>query len=732
MINIKKIQKNNQGSTLILIIFCIAFVSILGSVLLTVTVSNLQMKSVDYKAKSNFYNAEVALDEIKAGLEQETALALEAAYESMMERFITPEYINLSKEEKNAEFSSKFIETLYHSLSQNYSFYNIDKLLTYVTNENVTFVSDSGNQLLLVDADHQSITLKNIKISYTDEELYKTTIGTDIVITTPTMQLQSGSDILPTYKEYSLIADNSILLDAATAVLATGNIYAGTGGVNLDNASSIHISNATNIVTRGDITVGKRSSFQITGISKLWAMNMITKKGAETELPTNINIDSNCYIGDDLMLNAVNSRVTINGEYYGYSYAAGKSEETSETNENPAFSSAIIINGTNAVMDMSTSKYLFLSGRAYLNPNTGGNIWVDPADTCDSTQTSQENIQTGESLAVKGNQLAYLVPSEYMWCDKNPVNEGVYNSRPTTEVDFNKTNASGLDLKEYADGFTKIFYQAAGGSKWVYYYINFKSEEKANAYLQKYYELNNASAAGMIDNRIGNYATSIKLSDTLQSIVSAGNIFTYNENTKESSLLANTVKPQEGEAPYEAMLSIKDTLITQYDSIRTTLNEHSTVEAYDTSSVFNSIIKKELVREEGYTDIEMNSGKRIILGDAVVTIIDNDSSEPFELKSEVDLPSGGLRGIVIATGSVHVKNNFEGLILSGGVITLGSGVSVSASAVLVEDILGKNNDAVNQYFRGLSTASTEETAENISQIQVSDLIYYDNWVKNEE
>lgn len=728
------LKKNNNGSTLILIVICIAFVSILGTLLLSLTVSNLQMKSIDHKAKSNFYNAETALDEIKTGLGEETAAALEAAYKSIMEQFITTEFVGLSNDEKKAQFADKFIDTLYNSLIESYNLYDMEHLRNYVTNDQVVLETALGNNLLLVDTNKKLITLKNVKISYTDDEQYKTSIATDIVISTPSMSFQTGSDVLPSYSDYSLIADNSIKLDAATAVEARGNVYAGSNGISLDNASTLNISNTAKIVTRGDISVGERSLLNITGNSKLWAMNLATVKGADTGLTTEINIDSNCYIGDDLMLNAVNSIVKINGEYYGYSYAAGKTTETVTTNNNPAFSSAIIINGKNAVMDMSASNAIFLSGRAYLNPNTGGNTWVDPAVTGGAEPKSQENIQTGESLAVKGNQLAYLVPKEYIWCGKNPVNASVYDSRPAEEVDFSKGSTSGIRLSDYADGYTKVFYQATGSAKWVYYYIKFKSEEKANEYLQKYYELNNtASPAGIIDNRIGSYAKSIKLNNSLHSIISAGNIFTFDENTKRSSLIANSVKTDSRNASYEAMLHRKDTLITQYDAIRTTLNEHSNMEAYDTSSVFNTLIKKELLQQDSIIDGQIKNGKRILLNDYVVTIIDNESGTPYELKSTGDLPNGGLKGTVIATGSVNIKNNFEGLILSGGVITLGSGVNVTASSALIEEILSLNNDSVNKYFRNLPSPSNNEGAQaNISQIKVSDLIYYDNWVKNEE
>lgn len=732
----RSLDMNNNGSTLILIVICIAFVSILGTLLLSLTVSNLQMKTIDHKSKSNFYNAETALDEIKAGIGQETAAALETAYKSIMEQFITQEFISLSSEAKKARFVNVFIDALYSSLKESLNYYDMNRLLDYVTNNQVVFETTPGNNLLLVEVNKKTITLKNIKISYTDDEQYKTSISTDIIITTPSMSFQPGSDNLPSYSDYSLIADNSIKLDAATDVEASGNIYAGINGINLDNASIFSLSNAAKIVTRGDVSVGERSKLNIVGNSKLWAMNIATIKGAGSGLTTEINIDSDCYVGDDLMLNAVNSLVKITGEYYGYSYAAGKSSESTASSNNPSHSSAIILNGANATMDLSASNYLFLSGRAYLDPNTGGNTW-NSGGAGGSGQTPQETIQTGESLAIKGNQIAYLVPDEYMWCNTSRVPYNIYENRPTIEVDFSKpigASATIANITDYVDGYTKIFYQATGGVKLVYYYLKFKSDEKATEYLQKYYERNNSSSSpGIIDNRVGSYAKSILLNDSLQSIVSAGNIFTFDKNTNKSALIPNSVKTDSRNASYDAMLNIKDTLITQYEAIRTTLNEHSHVGAYDTTSVFNTLINKELIHQDSGSESLIINGKRIILDDYVVTVVDNALSTPYELKTAGDLPNGGLKGIVIATGSVNIRNDFEGLVLSGGVITLASGVKVTASSVLIETILSLNNDSVNKYFRNLpSPTIPEDTTVNISQIQVSDLIYYDNWVKNEE
>ncbi|NLO08600.1 MAG: hypothetical protein GX129_01865, partial [Clostridiales bacterium] len=64
-----KIRKlNNQGSTLLTVIIIIAFIGILGSMMLSVTMTNLQMKMIERKSKENFYTCESTLDEMRTRL----------------------------------------------------------------------------------------------------------------------------------------------------------------------------------------------------------------------------------------------------------------------------------------------------------------------------------------------------------------------------------------------------------------------------------------------------------------------------------------------------------------------------------------------------------------------------------------------------------------------------------------------------------------------------------------
>lgn len=724
----RNIWSNNNGSTIIIVIVCIAFISIISTLLLTLTVNNFQMKAINRKAKSNFYTAESAFDEIKAGLEEVAADELENAYKEVMKQ-----YISKTKEEKKQIFAKTFINGFADSFVQTMdgvvdpTKYNVETIEDYITNGRTDLEIPSGRNLMVKDANLSNpsfLTLKNIKISYTDGNNYKTTLSSDITIKTPVMNFTTGSMLAPAFTEYSLLADNMILLDAAQNVELRGNVYAGQGGIFLNNLSSLLMNKGTNIITKGDIKVAERSTLNIQDNPNVWARNIATEKGTDTENPTIINMDGTIYVADDFMLNAKNSEVTLTGEYYGYNYLANKSLPPTEINT-PENSSAMIINGIKSNLDLSGLNNLFIAGRAYLDPTSRGN----------QSSKEQGKVQTGESLAIKGNQYAYLVPNEYMWSEGNPVTLDQYNSRGdgVPEVNYNKTLSTPFPIKltDYVDGYSKIFYQLAGEQDFVYYYLKFKSEQKANEYMQKYYEVNNSeSSIGIVDKRIKSYAKNIKLNSNLNSIISSGNLFTFSTNTGKSSLISNNVNPDSSGLEQIAM-----NLVSRYDSMKNELVEVPTGEPFDETSMFNSIANKHKIIEDGIASEYENGVKRVLIDqDYVVYIVDNAGSTPFVIQNETSMPHGGRQGIVIATGSIDVREDYTGFILSGENISLKPGVKVTASSNVVSLVLSKNHPDVNCYLKENvsshfmnSSVDTDNT-----KVIVSDLIVFDNWKKNED
>ena len=95
------------------------------------------------------------------------------------------------------------------------------------------------------------------------------------------------------------------------------------------------------------------------------------------------------------------------------------------------------------------------------------------------------------------------------------------------------------------------------------------------------------------------------------------------------------------------------------------------------------------------------------------------------------LPATVTKGIVIATGDVRVSGQFEGMIISGGVISFDSNASVRGNKLLVSQLFTedqkRDTPLFSQFFKGCSSLA----ASNISgNLDLDSYLNYDNWKKN--
>lgn len=691
-------KSDDRGSTLILVVICAAFIIILASIILSLTLTNRQMKMIEHDMKDNFYCAETALDEIRAGLEECVAVALEEAYTKVLEEFTSH-----TEEEKRDMMEEEFLDNLEASLSLGVGLYNVN-FLESLLRASATFVIAPGENLLIREGD--SITLKNIKVEYEDDQGYLTTISTDIAISSPLTSF-SLSFTSPGFYEYTLIADRQIKLDGtglANQAKIKGSVYSGEGGILLSN-SRLDINNAGNIVSRGDVNIESNSVIVIEDNPSIWVKNISVNSNTVEEFE--VDIDGKCYVADDLTIDGNKSKARVQGEYYGYSY-----DSYNDMTPSPLLTSqgnsAVVINGKNAGLEFSNMNALMISGRAFLNSDYIG-------DT--------DEIYTGESISVKEMQMAYFVPKDYIWCESNPVTYDEYLAKPTAtlEVDYSRSSTFPINIEDYADGFLNLHY-IHHGERYKYYYIKFKSEAKANEYMQKYHEefANGSRDVLDIDELLGRNVESIILDDTISNIfLTAGNILTYAANT--SNIINSSV--DYGGLSLTAMESLSRQLANRYDSMTRNLKLAATTPAFDSSSLFNSIIDgNELdaspYEERFFVDVDGES--------CFVYIINNPGSTYY-----IDnIPHDERNGIVIARGSICVDKDYKGLILVGEDIELKASVNISASKELVEGILRIGNPDINLYFRGLASSTTPSSGASGTAISIRDMIAFENWKKN--
>lgn len=78
---------NNKGSALVIVVVVIAFITILATLILYISVMNYQMKANDYRTKVSFYGAEIPLEEMRLQMAIDMSQACKNAYMEIMTKF---------------------------------------------------------------------------------------------------------------------------------------------------------------------------------------------------------------------------------------------------------------------------------------------------------------------------------------------------------------------------------------------------------------------------------------------------------------------------------------------------------------------------------------------------------------------------------------------------------------------------------------------------------------------
>lgn len=158
---------------------------------------------------------------------------------------------------------------------------------------------------------------------------------------------------------------------------------------------------------------------------------------------------------------------------------------------------------------MSAVTRLLIAGRAYIGSQTGTGdeaYMKDPADS--SIQVPKTPVMMGESIAVKGGQVAYLVPAECIGTlegesviGQNPINGDKENDITdfiTTygtdfkEVDFDRKvyRLGGKSLREFGvadmNHIRKVYSPYRGGTLLYYYLV--MDKDNAERYFVQYYD----------------------------------------------------------------------------------------------------------------------------------------------------------------------------------------------------------------------------------------------------
>ena len=379
-----KKSRDNRGMSLVMVIGTVALVSILVVIVLSLSLMNIQMKSVYKKSADNFYDAEAAMDEIRTGLQQDASRCSNHG--------ISFCYVTIFCQQLSGCCASEHLpgivpEGVKEEIGQTMddTHYDIGYLENYIgafhryeaaTGTGARLTTQDGKDADLV-VTQSGLVIMNLELSYKDADAYESVVDTDLVLSYPQVNFIQSTSV-PDLLNYCVVADEGVWVNNGNRTLTmNGNVYAGnyyTGsssdrnGFHIDNSGSVMLGLRKTLITRGGLTVENKGSFTTDTKATIWADNLNVYSNAA------LSLSGGTYVSDDLTITG-SGDVTLRGEYYGYgnpeTAKAAASVVTEEVNANKAaYSSAMIINGIadsgKASIRMNGLKTLMLAGNAYI------------------------------------------------------------------------------------------------------------------------------------------------------------------------------------------------------------------------------------------------------------------------------------------------------------------------------------------------------------------------------
>lgn len=740
------LELNNKGASLITVIITIGFIAILAGTVMMTSLVNFKMKRVNVYAKDTFYSAEQVLDEINIGLQRYISDSLSVAYMDVMQN-----YSQYSVEKKRNVMQTKYYEKMWEKLEvgasahQKYDVAVLEGFLKDTTkwqgNDTTGYggivrayeTDVHGNQNLSMQGDmityDTGIVLKDLRVYYKDSKGFVSVIETDIRLTYPELDF-AATTALPDIASHVIIADEGMVVEGSSAdeLALEGNFYADSvvcEGTSAVGSKSIVHSGDGRVVIKHDLDL-KNASFSNEEEGSLWVED-IEIKGA------NVTLLGETFVADDLNVNGDGSMITLGGIYNGFGNSL----------QNPDKSSAILVNGSNSTLDLSGIEKITLAGHAYVGTKR---------EVAEGALQASENVYTGESIAVKSNQLMYLIPPECIGVD-SVTGESLYHKNPMTSAEYNAVMAKiaaeparytevSLDVEVQKLGSTLTGYIATdvngkavpekvfvptNGEPLIYYYMKFNNEESANRYFAMYYNSNKATFDEYMENYI--HVLDFPSTATVTRVKMAAN-GVYGKAQDGYTLIPNTV---EGTASEIADNQLR--YQQKYTALCTKLSDNflELGQVYDDVDSPEKIVFDNLVDEDKLKAyIQAGGGtdyleKKEDFGTLILTTRDDFSVGDSDIH------------LVISTGDVMVNCDFEGTIFANGTITVSNSVhslktnsdAVSAMLRYYQPMNGQNVMVAQVLRAGEDFVFALEDAESNEDATYSlaDLIVYENWKK---
>lgn len=794
MRNITKTKRQqNQGFSLFTVLIAVSFVGILGLLVLYIALSNFNMKITDLKGKNSFYTAERALEEIRTGLQEDVGNAMSKAYTQVLESYNVENRSQDSSmdRQRQSEFQDCFITELMRTLRVSKTednIYNMERLRRYVdlkydgSKESLIITNPAGSAPLMKavknvgkNTENNGVLLKNLKVIYVDEKGRASIICTDIRLLVPEVQFPTPST-LPDLMNMIVVADKGIVCEGteSTPTSINGSIYAGNlpsalaadseTSIKVIPGASLNVESGDKVVCKGEISVGLNSTFTSAGSVNLWA------RGLNADSVQNVSLSGSTYFADDLTVTGKNNNVKISGNYYGYgSYESATSDDCVAKDQyeksgltGAALSSAIVINGKNTTLDLSDTQKLMIAGRNY----------IASSKVKANNRSNTNDVATGESLTVKGTQLAYLVPKEVLGASGNPLTYDAYlallNGAKDISVNWDAAVEAwgGRTLRDIGVDSEKPVQTVFYNDGFVYFYLNFTDAQKSADFMQMYYQ-NNPTVKANMDKYLSFYfgeedsGITVKDADSYLRYITNGNALSYSGADAQGNMQqATSVNPgekilQEQVGYQNSWYALNRKMITSYDLLNKAVKEDAEGKTHNETdgdrSVYDNLVNEKKMISYIKDTVKDDTGKYVFTasdedGGLQAIMYDNGENGMNQTlkisQSDVDK----LR-LVVCTGDVEIESGvkFQGIIMAKGTITLRAGAQLESApleaARVFQAQMSSYGDGTSikpqdffwegdKYVLGNSSSSgKKDTLNGSDTYSIADCVTYENWKK---
>ena len=421
---------------MVMVVITMAIIFLVGTTVLGFTSSTYKRKVNESKRMQNLYEADSGLDIVENIIIKASQEAIKYADTKVKEGFTQNTIIATADKTEKEVANELFKSSFYSFLTDNKVVVNgtDTDLLLYLVSNLKTIDSVEDREIKTIDAVDPSVGYIievpengyevvtgesgekwiNIDVNSNFEtkgsELkQRRTVSINFKVKAPEYNSEINIvDIYPVFDGKSITADGNMKVEGGTEsnLDITGDVWVKgvdenltgenftfdkyKGGIYLNNTGfditgNIYTANTLHLENNIKGTAGHNSLVD----GDVFAKNVYVGKGSYSGGSTNNKIDfyKDVTVNNDLAINSTNSVINLKNNFYGIN------DKTTEVDSagKALNSSSIIVNEVSTPSELNIEKDAYIMGVAYLN----------------ATDASGNQYQTGESVAVKGNYLAY-------------------------------------------------------------------------------------------------------------------------------------------------------------------------------------------------------------------------------------------------------------------------------------------------------------------------------------